>query len=97
MGGIEAPPDSVDWFNVTFDITIILAGCPCPLTLIIADKVVLNHGDKTLNRIVAGLGVRVSHQETVPLQSETPLVGPKRAYTVSCVSFNATAEISKEF
>ncbi len=75
-GGRAVPPCIEELFARLDINTEICAGWPSPLTLTITGKVVLKKGDATPRSMAPMRVVLALHHETVPLQSETPLVDP---------------------
>ena len=75
-GGRAMPPCIEELFARLDVKTEIFAAWPWPLTLTMTGKVVLKKGDATPRSMAPMRVVLALHHETVPLQSETPLVDP---------------------
>ena len=75
-GGRAVPPCIEELFASLEVKMEICAAWPWPLTLTMTGKVVLKKGDATPISMAPMRVVLALHHETVPLQSETPLVDP---------------------
>ena len=75
-GGNTEPPCIAEPFAMIGVKTAICAAWPWPLMLMMTGKVVLKKGDATPTMMAPMRVVLALHHETVPLQSETPLVDP---------------------